>query len=145
MTNDRVCNYYQHWQTMNPYLHSHPRRELCYLSYIADLKIRTAFYLHHHHQLPPKVSHQRLMKEAGAHGRDDVLTNYSHNARHYDLAFIESMATKLDEERLEVREWAAKRVKTKMLARAITLNLRHRGETSPEVHGHQEELVGRCK
>jgi hypothetical protein len=41
----------------------------------------------------------------------------------YDVAFIESMATDLEEERLEVRDWAAKRVKTKMLARAITLNV----------------------
>lgn len=125
MTNARVCNCCQRWQNMNPYLHSHPRRELCYLSYIADLKIRTAFYLHHH-RLPPKVSHQRL-KDAGFHGRDDVLTNYSHDTRRYDLAFIESTAIKLDKERDDVREWAGKRVKTKMLARAINLNVRHGG------------------
>jgi hypothetical protein len=125
-TYGRVCNCGRGWTAINQHLlGSHSIYDLPYLSYIANLRLRTAFYLRP--ELCPKVSLKRL-KESGAHGRDNVLTNYGHDARHSEGAFIDAMKIKLDEERDNVREWAAEEVKKRMQERAITVNVMWRGQ-----------------
>ena len=74
--------------------------------------------------IPPKVQRARL-KQKGPHGRDEVKANYQFTMM--DEVGIESMKQQLNKERVKVRGWAMEQLRTKMLNRAMALNMQLHG------------------
>ena len=75
--------------------------------------------------VPPQVSRQRLLLK-GPHGRDEVMRNYGFEVS--DQLAIEAMKKQLDDERVQVREWASDTLRTRMLETALRLDMRFKGK-----------------
>ncbi len=75
--------------------------------------------------LPPKVHRQRL-KLKGSHGRDHVMMNYGFELLGPES--IERMKKQLDQESIDVRSWASDQLRTRMLNKALSLNMQYRGQ-----------------
>jgi hypothetical protein len=58
----------------------------------------------------------------------EPLMNYGIDYRNCGSALIDAMVVKLDKERIEVHNWATEAIKLRMKNKAITLNMRFKGE-----------------